>query len=307
MSTATIAVDRQSYVGSSDIAGILGISPWRTPLTVFNAKVYGITEDAEDYERAKRLRRGVRFEPLILDQYQEESGAWIVRRNERYCDAKHPFLAAEVDAEEQDEKTGEITNLEIKSVSAFASKEFGAEGTDEVPIHYVAQIQFALMVTGNPRAKLVALIGTDDLRVYCMERDEEVIAHIRERAVSFWFNNVVGKVEPEPITLEDAALRWPLSKFKHIEATEDICQAVTGVSLLKAGVRDAEEQIQRLELGIKKFMGDNEVLVDSVGRKLLSWKTQVSKRLDQAALAKDAPDIFEMFKRASTCRVFRVK
>lgn len=306
MSTATVAVDRQTYLGSSDIAGILGISPWKTPLTVFNAKVYGDAE-VEDIDRAKRLRRGTKFEPIILDQYQEESGAWIVRRNERYHDAKHPFLAAEVDAEEQDGQTGEVTNLEIKSVSSFAAKEFGAEGTDEVPIHYVAQIQFALMVTGNRRAKLVALIGTDDLRVYCMERDEEVINHIREKAVAFWNNNVVGKIEPEPITLEDAALRWPLSKFKHVEATEDIQQAVTGLSLLKAGVRDAEDQIAKLELEIKKYMGENEVLTDSVGRKLLSWKTQVAKRLDQKALEKDAPDIYEMFKRASTCRVFRVK
>lgn len=33
------SMDRTKYLGGSDVAGILGISPWRTPLEVYLDKV----------------------------------------------------------------------------------------------------------------------------------------------------------------------------------------------------------------------------------------------------------------------------
>ena len=128
---SVLALDRSSYIGSSDIAAILGLSPWKTPYGVWEHKVYGI-QDESTPDRDRILRRGARFEPVILDLLVDEEGVWIVERNQRYTDPVHPFLRAEIDAEAKDEITGEISNVEAKSVSPFAAKDWGEPGTDEV-------------------------------------------------------------------------------------------------------------------------------------------------------------------------------
>lgn len=52
---------RQSYLGGSDIAGILGVSPWRTPLDVFLDKTEG--KQPDDASKAQIFKRGQRLEP----------------------------------------------------------------------------------------------------------------------------------------------------------------------------------------------------------------------------------------------------
>ena len=172
-------LDRTKYLGSSDVAAILGISPWRTPLDVYLDKVQPRINPV-DPAKQKIFTRGQRMEPYVIDILSEETGLVITKRGERYRDTEHDFLAAEIDAEAE---SGE--NIEIKTVSPFKSKEWGEEHTDSVPIHYNAQAQHGLMVTGKEVCIFGVLIGGDDFRIYKVERDDETIAAIREREVDF--------------------------------------------------------------------------------------------------------------------------
>ena len=66
---APIAVgqlDRSTYLGGSDVAAILGISPWRTPLDVYLDKIQPRKEET-DPSRLKVLNRGKRMEPYVID------------------------------------------------------------------------------------------------------------------------------------------------------------------------------------------------------------------------------------------------
>ena len=107
------AMDRQKYIGGSDIAGILGISPWKTPLDVYLDKVQPRVE-ITDPDKLRVLNRGKRMEPYVIDLLSEETGLEIVRRGERYLDRELSFIAAEIDAEAA---SGE--NIEIKTVDQF--------------------------------------------------------------------------------------------------------------------------------------------------------------------------------------------
>jgi predicted phage-related endonuclease len=138
------------------------------------------------------------LEPYILDMIREEHGLNIVAANERYIDSELPFLAAEIDAEYADGEARE--NIEIKTVHPFKSKEWGEHETDELPLHYVAQVQHGLGVTGRNTCRVFALIG-DDLKPYVVQRDDELIRVMRERAAEFWTKYVVPKVQP-PIDYE---------------------------------------------------------------------------------------------------------
>ena len=184
--------DRRRFIGSSDIASIIGVSPWRSAAQTWLDK---ISDHVEKRETAA-TRRGTRLEPYVIDWASEEYGLKVVRRGQRYIDRQVPYFAAEVDAEMLvDEETGEIENAEIKTVSPFGARDWGEEGTDALPVHYVAQTQWAMGITGRQRCHVIALIG-DDLRRYEVERDNEIIAGMREKALEFWQTYVLPKVQP---------------------------------------------------------------------------------------------------------------
>lgn len=183
--------DRTTFVGGSDVAAILGVSPWRNIVDLWMDKVLPAEENGQN---AAAKRRGSRLEPYILDMIREEHGLQIVAANERYTDQQQPFLACEIDAEYAD-GAGQRQNIEIKTVHPFKAKEWGDIETDQLPLHYVAQVQHGLGITGRDVCRVFALIG-DDLKPYVIERDDELIELMREKAVSFWNDFVLPKIQP---------------------------------------------------------------------------------------------------------------
>ncbi|TWI69025.1 putative phage-type endonuclease [Pseudoduganella lurida] len=184
--------DRMKYLGGSDIAAILGVSPYRNVVDLWLDK---IKPRAESGQNAAAKRRGSRLEPYILDMIREEHGLEIVAANNRYIDAELPYMAAEIDFEYRDPDTGEVENGEIKTVHPFKMKEWGEHGTDNLPLHYVAQVQHGMGVRTASRCRVFALIG-DDLKPYVVERDDELIEAMRARAAEFWTKYVLPKVQP---------------------------------------------------------------------------------------------------------------
>ncbi|HWU35440.1 MAG TPA: YqaJ viral recombinase family protein [Methylovorus sp.] len=217
---ANIEHDRQKFIGGSDIAAILGISPYKSIVDLWLDKT---TPPREGGQNAAAKRRGTRLEPYIRDMITEEHGLQIVDFNSRYQDEEIPYFASEIDFEYFDAETGQVENGEIKTVHPFKAKEWGDINTDLLPIHYVAQVQWGLGVKRRNRCKVFALIG-DELKPYQIDRDEETIQAMRARAVEFWTHYVLPKVQP-PLdyqnkdVLETLKRMYPGSDGTVIEAT----------------------------------------------------------------------------------------
>lgn len=182
--------DRQKYIGGSDIAAILGISPWKTATQLWMDKIKPRVDDGRNHAAKAR---GTRLEPYILDMIQQEHGLTVAARGQRYRDKSVPFFAAEIDAEFM--VNGAIENGEIKTAHPFKAKEWGEEDTDALPVHYTAQVQWGMGITGRPRCRVFVLIG-DDLRSYVVERDDEIIEAMRKQAGKFWLEYVVPLIQP---------------------------------------------------------------------------------------------------------------
>jgi putative phage-type endonuclease len=299
MNAAIDLAERTKFLGSSDAAPILGLSPWRSALEVYHDK---ITPRSLESDRSKErlFARGKRLEPIVCDMLADEEGLTIAARNQRYQDPEHPFLAAEIDAETSDGR-----NVEIKTVSPFAAKEWGEERSDQIPLHYCVQVLHALMVTGRAEAIVAALIGADDLRVYRVERDDELIARIRAEELAFW-DRIQRRDPPPVVTLADAALRWPASMTRTVVTSPEIAEKIESLKILRGHIKELEDTAERLELIAKSTMGDADTLLTPDGQKLCTWKSQSANRIDQKALEAAHPDIVAQFKRASTFRVFRL-
>lgn len=291
-------LDRTKYLGGSDVAGILGISPWRTPLDIYLDKI----EPRKEVDPAKQkiFTRGQRMEPYVIDLLAEETGLEIIGRGNRYRDQQHDFLAAEIDAEAA---SGE--NIEIKTVSPFKAKEWGDIQTDEIPVHYTAQAMHGLMVTGKQVCVFGVLIGGDDFRIYRVERDDETIAAIREKEVEFWGR--IQRRDPPPASkVSDINRMFNADAGGLIEANGDALEAYNELRTQRALIKAASDAADAQEERLKLFMAGNAFLVLD-GLQLASWKIQESRRFDQKAFAAAHPELFEQFKTVTTSRVFRLK
>lgn len=287
---------RSEYLGSSDIAAILGMSKWMTPLQVWERKVHPMETDEAP---TKAMLRGKRLERYILDMFEEELVIKVVRRGERYSHPEYPWMRAEVDGE-----TNGDWNIEAKSVHPNAAKEWGEDGSgaDGVPMYYLAQVHFALMVTGRPGCFVVALIG-DDLRVYeVLRNDEWYKAVLIPKCLEFW--RLVQSAEaPPPMSAEDCLSLWPQDDGEAVQADAKALEAVNTLRQAKEAIKAAEKQAEEAELVIKMAMADKTTLTFD-GAPLATWKEQKSKRIDTKALP---PSVAAQYTKESSTRVLRLK
>jgi hypothetical protein len=273
LKASLVAHDRSLFLGGSDMAAVVGKSSWKTPYQLYLEKTGQYIEPI-DPDREKLFRRGRMLEPVVLEMARQDYNLEITARNQRYFDKELPFLSCEIDFEWQD--LDGVQNADVKTVHPQQAHEWGEEGSDEIPDYYAIQFLFGQMITDRDRTLCTALIGADDLRIYRVERDDEVIAWLREEAEKFW-ERVQTRNPPPVTTLKDINLAWPIDFGRAIEATPEIAAMIAHHKLLGKSVAGDEAKRELLELEIFKFMGDRSEIVDSEGHKLATRKLQQRK------------------------------
>ncbi len=301
--TEIYAPDRATYLGGSDIAAILGVSPWKSAFMLYQSKIGGYNEEITPVtpDKKKLFARGKRWEPIVVEMLIDElrdrgHDVEIIAQNQRYQDTEYPFLAAEIDLELLVD--GEEVNAEAKTVNPFAAKFWGEQDTDNIPVYYAAQVMYGMMIKPRKRCIVAALTGFDDKpRIHFVERDEEIIAGIRSRALEFW-NRVQTRTPPEPTTLEDIAFLYPRDDGNMLEADAETLAMYDELKLLRSDMDGLETEIEGLKTKLKLRMGDASALMLN-GKPLVTWKSNKdSQKTDWKAVcqALNAPqDVINQF------------
>ena len=336
MTTTTTEIDRSQFLGGSDAAAVMGLSPWATPVELWQKKTgRAVKSDYVDPLAMKRYARGHKLEPfirdMVIDKLRDEMGLHVELDavNERYTDPEHPFLACEIDfeltitgtvviGETVVEFDGERINCDAKSVSGFARKKWGEVDTEDVPIEYAAQFMFGLMVTGRRYCLVAALRSFDDVDIFWTVRDNETIAAMRPKMVEFWVDHVLADVPPDPIKFSDIKALFPVDNGKAVEATPEIAQMVEELKGVKARIKIDEEREEKLAFEVAEFISPNSRLTYQ-GVDIVTWKGQEDTRLDLQKLEAaelwqcDAAGEFHQltdnvtpFKRTKVIRVLRM-
>ena len=79
---------RQTGIGGSDAAAVLGLSKYRTPYDVFIDK----TTEPEEISLTPAMRAGIKLESVVAEYYAEESGNKVINSNKILKHKKIPFL-----------------------------------------------------------------------------------------------------------------------------------------------------------------------------------------------------------------------
>jgi putative phage-type endonuclease len=305
--------NRTKFIGGSDIAAVLGISPWRTPYALWQDKS---TPRVEDDAKKKVFSRGKRWESVVGEMLVEalhDQGreVEIVSTNRRYIDPSVPYFASEIDFELRLDGSDEITNCELKTVHPFKSKEWGEEGSDTVPLHYLAQVQWGLGVTGRKDAIVAALFGADELRPYPVVADLETIEAMRLRAMNFWQNHVLAGVAPDLVDINDVNKMFSKdSEAPALIADPQLQQLYLRARAINKEIAAREAEFESIEFQIKCAMKDcTELIVERDGESKtgITWKNRAHSWLDQAGLKEQHPKLVREFTRKGESRVFTVK
>lgn len=293
--------ERRLGIGGSDAAAVCGLSPWRSRVQVYLDKL-GLVEDTEETER---MRWGNLLEDVIAREYAEREGVKVQRRRQSIAHPEHHWMRANIDRAIVGQASG-VGILECKNVDRFAAKEFGEAGTDAVPEYYLLQVVHYMAVTGYGWGRLAALIGGNELRVYEIPRDDELIGNLIEVERRFWEDHVLARLAPEPTSAEDVSLLYPQDNGRPMLATAEAIAACKKLVYVKDLIKRLSETQDACELTIKRTIGPNaNMLVGDDGKTLLSWKSQSRKGIDTDRLRKDHPAIAAEYAKSSTFRVLR--
>ncbi len=292
---------RRTGIGGSDIGAILGVSPFKTSLDVYQAKVNPSPEEDE----TELTYWGHALEPVIIDRFARDHGIAVVRPAKIARHPKHDWMVANLDGIIPGDKPGV---LEIKNVNQFAAKKWGEEGTDELPLTYVAQVAWYMAVMDFDYAIVAALFGGNDYREYRVERDAELEQTLITRGYAFWHYNVLKQTPPEPETRDELLKFLARSKDdgQSIPASYDTLQLYQELVEAKNNAKNALEYVRDLENRLKQEIG-TALQIEYAGRVLATWKTQTSKQLDTKALKEQEPELYNRFLKTTESRVLRIK
>ena len=305
---------RKKGIGGSDVAAILGFSPYKSPYQLWLDKT-GRSERSESQSESAHF--GHLLEDVVAKEYSRRAGVKVQRVTQQLSLPDHPWAIGNIDRAIINPeisgnvrfKDGKLTTdqlLECKTASEYLAKLFGEEGSDQVPDYYLTQCLWYLLLSGCQFIDLAVLIGGNKFRMYRIERDEDLIDSIFRQVKAFWFNHVVADVPPDPTCFDDVLHRWSKqvvgkqveADLKHIKLAEEL---ITVQNRQKADKAREDE----IKLQIVTTMQDAEMLI-SQGMTICTYKEQSSTRIDSTLLKKEEPDLFAKYSKTSSTRVFRI-
>ncbi|WP_086669104.1 YqaJ viral recombinase family protein [Lentzea kentuckyensis] len=195
---------RSTGIGGSDIAAVLGLSPWDSAFSLWHRKNGG----ADDKPASREMSWGNRHEDTIAGWYRDTHPGTRVARTGTWRSTVRPWQLANPDRLLSGRRV-----LEIKTDRSGDA--WGTPGTDEVPVYYRAQVLWYLDTLGWNEAEVAVLIGLSDARIYNVRWNAEEAAVMRDAAEQFWQSLKDGV--PPPLDGHDATYRTVRALRPHID------------------------------------------------------------------------------------------
>lgn len=301
---------RKTGIGASEMAAVMGISPYASPYSVWADKV---TDEVDDRQPSGRQYWGLKHEPMIAEEFAARTGleVWDPGQYTIFRDAGQPYLFATPDRLIR-HPDGRSSPLECKKVSLDQWHKWD----DCPPAHILIQVCQQVLVLNAHTGFLAALIGDDEYRIYPVPRDVAMIADIRATAAEFW-----GYVERrEPPEIDGHTATTEAIKRMHptgddelaVELPSELVLATEELAELKAKQKDLDCRKTELENRIKAEMGD--ATIGRLGKYTWTWKETARKGslsipdvTDEAKAALDGAGVAYKETPATSYRVLRVK
>ena len=288
---------RSHYVGGSDAAAVVGLSPYKSAYTLWAEK----TGRVPSFEGNLTTRVGSYLEDLVAGLWCEETSKQVRRKNRVLVNPEYPFAAANLDRV----VVGERALLEIKTTNSFPTMRKCRSG--DFPEQWYCQVMHYMAVTGYERAYLAVLLNCRDLLTYELERDEDEIRALMDAERDFWQHVTDGT---PPVIDGSESTAATVDVLTGSSAGQEIpllgrTALLDEYTAIKRQKKALDERATQIENIIKMDMGSAEKAVE--GSYTVSWKSQTRRTFQADAFRKDHPDEdLDPYYKTSNSRPFKV-
>ncbi|SCY81124.1 putative phage-type endonuclease [Lachnospiraceae bacterium XBB2008] len=289
---------RKTGIGGSDAGAIVGVNPYRSPMSVY----YDKTTDTVEMIDNESVRVGKDLEQYVAIRFFEATGKKVRKSNYMYRSKAHPFMIADVDRL----VVGEEAGLECKTCNAYKASEW-ANGA--VPPSYLLQSFHYMAVTGKKTWYIACLIMGKEFVYRTIRWDDAVISALIDTETRFWEGHVIPHIPPEPDGTESCgnaiAQLFPVARQVEPIELKDMELTLERRDQIQSQIEELQQEQALLDQQIKLAMEDHEQAVS--GRFRVSWGNVESTRLDTKRIKEENPDMYQQYCKKSVSRRFSIK
>lgn len=293
--TAQFHRERQKGLGGSDIAAVLGLHPWKSPLDVWMEKTGRQAGDVSNLQ----VELGTLFERDIAEMYSRRTGYKIRQRKRPYIHREYPILIGHVDRLAEG---GPVVECKMTSERAANNPDlWGEEWTDEIPQYYLTQVLHYLGLSGRDLGDIPVLFGNRDYRIYRVERDQSLIDDLWQQCVQWWDDHVQQDIPPAPRSEADVKSLYPESRDRVVIASKKTVDAVRELAQIQQQRKELEKREKDCRDLVTPEIGEAEQLADVDGTTLATYKSaKPAQKTDWKAVAREAGASSEIIERHTT-------
>ena len=286
---------RKKGIGGSDASSVLNLNPNKSIVNVYMDK---LDENIEENSNIKMIL-GERLEDFVAKEFSIQTGKKVRNLNGILRNQKYPYAIANLDKV----VVSENAFLECVVTNSFCKKDW----SEEVPIHYQIQCYHYMAVTGASHCYVCALIGNEEIKIYKLDRDQELIDYIMEKEEEFWNRYILGDEVPFPDGSCDYSKflknRYKNTQKKPINLFIE-SKKLSKLETLNCMLKEIKLEKSKIEQEIQSMMKDHEVAF--IGDRKVTWKWQSRNTVDTKRLKDDYPDIVKGYMKTTNTRVFKV-
>ncbi len=271
-------------IGASEIATVLGISPWDSPFSLYWRKKLATPTDMNE-----AMEWGLRHEQAIADKFAENHPDVDLEPAGLYRHAEHAWMLATPDRLARTVGDGPIELVQIKTTHSWDG--WGEPGTDQIPVYYRAQVQQEMAVMGAARCSVPVLAGGNSYREYFVDYDQADVDAIVTAGAAF----MARLAGDDPPDIDGSAATTKAIKALHPDLIDEPVTVPLDLadqySVRKALLDDAKAAYDEVSNRMLAAVGNYRYGVAD-GRKVAIRQVYDTTRLDTRRLKAEQPDMY---------------
>jgi putative phage-type endonuclease len=281
--------ERKTGLFATDAAPALGMSKYRTPVDVWLEKT-GQSEPA-NIGHIEAVQMGNFMEPVIARLYTERLGVKLDPLPISLRHPKHSFMGSHFDYLAPGKKL-----VEIKNFHSMRRKDFGENGSTEVPMDVLIQCIHEATVYGTEEIDVAVLFGGQEFCVFPLTIDKDASDRLIQMEEEFWRKFVVERAAPAPRTAEEARALFPKDDGDAVVATIDVLNDHADLARVKQSIKELEQIEDSLKARIQTYMAHSGTLLSPDGVTLATWKkAKDGARFNAKAFEADYPALYAQY------------
>lgn len=228
-------------IGASEIAAIVGMSPYASPWDVWLRK----TGQAPDVETSPEIEWGHRNEPAIRQKYADVTGATLHVPSESLFHAEQTWARATPDAIVLTDEGQWSHLMQAKNVGYWPGKDWDAAP----PVYVQLQELWEMHVTRLARADIAALIAGSRYVCYTVHRDDRMIADLVDIATDFWRRvetRTAPRIDDSDACRDHFTRRLLKAPAVELAADEDLEKVIAQWRRARADLKQAERTVKTM-------------------------------------------------------------